>query len=283
MSSQSQETVKYYHYAPNLAAACIFSVVFGALSIWHSFLIVKHKTRYFIPLIIGGIFELVGYAARAASSKQVPNTTLGPYVIQTLLLLVAPPLFAASIYMILGRIIVGVNGESYSLIRRRWLTKIFVASDVICFFIQLGGGGLMASSSASTAQTGSHIVLAGLLIQIIIFGLFIVVARVFHLRMRATPTIESNDPLLRWNLFLNILYVTSALILVRQIVRVAEFVEGFEGYIILHEAFLYVFDAVPMAAVMLVFSIWYPSQFSQLEGKSITGMAHGNVELPNLE
>jgi hypothetical protein len=65
--------------------------------------------------------------------------TIGPFIIQTLLLLVAPALLAASIYMILGRIIVKVDGESHSLIKKRWLTKVFVTSDVITFIIQLGG------------------------------------------------------------------------------------------------------------------------------------------------
>lgn len=90
-------------------------------------------------LILRSVVEIVGYASRAASNKQAPNPTLAPYVIQTLLLLVAPALFAASIYMILGRIIVSVDGKSLSLIKKRWLTKIFVTSDVISFFVQLGG------------------------------------------------------------------------------------------------------------------------------------------------
>lgn len=73
------------------------------------------------------------------SHGQAPNPTIAPYVIETLLLLVAPALFAASIYMTLGRIIISVDGEPYSLIRKRWLTKVFVTSDVICFFVQLAG------------------------------------------------------------------------------------------------------------------------------------------------
>jgi RTA1 like protein len=44
----------------------------------------------------------------------------------------------------------------------------------------------MASSQASQAKTGSDIVLAGLLIQIVIFGFFVVVALVFHRRLWAT-------------------------------------------------------------------------------------------------
>jgi hypothetical protein len=64
---------------------------------------------------------------------------LGPFIIQSLLLLVAPALFAASIYIILGRVILLVDGERYSLIRQRWLTTIFVCGDVFSFLIQGGG------------------------------------------------------------------------------------------------------------------------------------------------
>ena len=150
--------IKYYHYLPSLAAACLFAILFGVATVWHVFLIAKHRTWYFVPVVVGGIctyqstffwltvswliftvVEIAGYTARAVSHSQAPNLTLGPYVITTLLLLVAPPLFAASLYMTLGRIIVGVEAESKSLIKRRWLTKVFVTSDVVCFIVQLGG------------------------------------------------------------------------------------------------------------------------------------------------
>lgn len=65
--------------------------------------------------------------------------TLAPYVIETLLLLVVPPLYAATMYMTLGRIIISVDGEAYSLIKKKWLAKSFVTSDVVCFIVQLGG------------------------------------------------------------------------------------------------------------------------------------------------
>jgi RTA1 like protein len=60
-------------------------------------------------------------------------------MMQILLLLVAPALFAASIYMALGRIISLVDGEDRSIIKRRWLTKIFVAGDVLSFVLQGAG------------------------------------------------------------------------------------------------------------------------------------------------
>lgn len=124
----------------------------------------------------------------------------------------------------------------------------------------------MASSHATTATTGAHVVLAGLLVQIVIFGFFIVVAAVFQRRMAASENKadshrNSKKHPLPWRRTLLVIYVMSALILARNIVRVAEFIEGFDGYIILHETFLYVFDAVPMLAVSVAFNIWYPWQF----------------------
>ena len=56
-----------------------------------------------------------------------------------MLILVAPPLFAASIYMTLGRIIVKLGTEDMSLVPVRFLTKIFVVGDVISFLLQCGG------------------------------------------------------------------------------------------------------------------------------------------------
>lgn len=48
-------------------------------------------------------------------------------------------MFAASVYMELGRIILLVNGEDRSMIRKKWLTKIFVFGDVFSFLLQSGG------------------------------------------------------------------------------------------------------------------------------------------------
>lgn len=83
--------------------------------------------------------ECIGYIGRAISHTETPDWTLGPYLVQTLLLLVAPALFAASIYMELSRIIIAADGEGHALIKKKWLTKIFVIGDVISFFVQGGG------------------------------------------------------------------------------------------------------------------------------------------------
>ena len=73
------------------------------------------------------------------SSTQSPNWTTGPYIIQSLLLLLAPALLAASIYMVLSRMIKLTHGERYSPISTRWLTSVFVSGDVLSFLTQSGG------------------------------------------------------------------------------------------------------------------------------------------------
>lgn len=57
-----------------------------------------------IPLVLGGMMSIGGYAARIFSHYD--QWKLGPYVGQTLLLLVAPVMFAATIYMTLAGIII---------------------------------------------------------------------------------------------------------------------------------------------------------------------------------
>jgi len=84
--------------------------------------------------------EFIGYAARIGSARQEPGCwRLMPYIIQSMFILLAPALFSASIYMILGRIILLTDGESHAIIKRRWLTKTFVCGDILCFLLQSGG------------------------------------------------------------------------------------------------------------------------------------------------
>ena len=139
MSDSGDYDFKYYRYNPSLVAAIIFIVLFTLTTSFHLYQLIRTRTWYFIPLVVGGFFEWIGYIGRALSSQQSPNWTLGPYIIQTLFLLVAPALLAASIYMELGRIILLADGEDHAIIKKKWLTKIFVFGDVISFLMQSAG------------------------------------------------------------------------------------------------------------------------------------------------
>lgn len=182
-----------------------------------------------------------------------------PFILQNFFILLAPALFAASIYMVLGRIIRSVRGEQHSLIRVQWLTRAFVLGDVMSFMIQGGAAGLMVTGN--NVSLGNNIVIAGLAIQVISFGLFICVSIVFHNRINKFPTRESVlEEDMPWRQNLYGLYVMSVLVLIRSVFRVVEYSMGYDGYALAHEWTLYVFDSVPMVGVMIVFFWRYPSR-----------------------
>ncbi|GME38997.1 Rta-like protein [Neofusicoccum parvum] len=250
----------YKHYKPSLAAAAIFTVLFTATTVFHCWQMIRRRTWYFVPFIIGGIFQIAGYLSRAISSTQYPDSTLGPYIIQALLLLLSPALYAASIYMVLGRIIRATGGEALSFIRVTWLTKIFVLGDVLSFLIQCVGGALLANADTVDAKDrGEMFITIGLIIQLIFFGLFIIVSIHFNVRLRKNPTDASRTTPVSWELYLRILYLTSGLILVRSVFRLIEYVQGEDGELLSNEIYLYIFDATLMFLVMVIFNWKHPS------------------------
>ncbi|KAJ5716736.1 hypothetical protein N7488_002382 [Penicillium malachiteum] len=244
-----------WHYVPSIAAAVIFVLLFGVVTSYHFWKLFKTKVRFTIPFAIGGLFEFIGYAARIGASNNTGK--LMPYIIQSIFILLAPTLFAAAVYMVLARIIRAVNGEAYSPIRINLITKIFVSCDILTFFIQGGGAGMMAESSLS--NTGQYIVLAGLLLQILTFVMFVVTAVTFARRMGKSPTPAALQSDIPWNQHLRSLYAVSAMILIRSIFRVIEYGLGNNGYLLGHEWPTYVFDALPMFIGMVCFAVWYPS------------------------
>ncbi|KGO41849.1 RTA-like protein [Penicillium expansum] len=250
-----------YNYTPSLASAIICMFLFIGLTFGHIFFVWKHKTIFFITFIIGGLFEAIGYGARAANAHEAPNYSTIPYALQSLFVLLAPSLFAASIYMILGRIIRLVDGDSRSLIRATRLTKIFVLGDVLSFFIQSGGGGIMSSAkTASSMKLGEHVIIVGLIVQIIFFGFFVVVSVVFHKRMANNPTSAAMATSVDWHRYMLVLYVASGLIMTRCLYRVIEYIQGSTGLFQSHEYFAYVFDAALMLLVTIIFLVYHPSQ-----------------------
>lgn len=181
---------------------------------------------------------------------------------QAILILVAPALYAASIYMILGRLIRTLRASSLSLLPVARMTKIFVTGDVVSFTLQAGGGGIQAAGTLELYDVGEKIIITGLFVQIVVFGFFVVTAVMFHQRYirEGGPSSDHIDvacQAVQWRRHLWVLYAVSALILVRSIFRVIEYLQGNRGYLISHEVFLYVFDAVLMAVVMAIFLVWY--------------------------
>jgi hypothetical protein len=180
-----------------------------------------------------------------------------PFAIQNVFILLGPALFAASIYMCLSRIIRGIQASHLSPIRPRVLTRTFVIGDIMSFLVQGSAAGMMVTGN--NAKLGEGIVIAGLLVQIIMFGLFAATAVLFQKRITQTPTPASRNGAVPWQQSMRMLFVVSALIMVRSVFRVVEYAMGSEGYLLQNEWPLYIFDSVLMSTVMVVYFMWYPT------------------------
>jgi hypothetical protein len=165
------------------------------------------------------------------------------------------------------------------------------------------GGGIQAMGTLDSLHLGEHIIIGGLFVQLIFFAFFIVVAGVFHYRLvkdrpiqnRYTPSSlfksrkhrqisssSSTTPMsavlsqaalseLPWKRHLLNLYFTSALIMIRSIFRVVEYIGGNAGYLLSHEVFLYFFDATLMLFVMVSFNWVHPSRVTDAYQKRLRG------------
>ena len=190
--------------------------------------------------------------------------------------------------MTLSRIIRALDAEAYSLVRTKRLTTIFVLSDVICFCTELGGSGIKVTGDPQIIDIGRKLVLGGLIFQIIIFTWFIMIAVKFHRRTNREPTIISSDPKLRsWRIIMWGMYFASMAVLVRNLVKVVEFAEGVNGFIMKHEIMLYIFDAFLMFLVVFIFILAHPGRLIRkaerakkvLSGSSMIQLVDDNINV----
>lgn len=196
----------------------------------HISFICRTRARYFVPFAVGIFFEILGYVARAVSAAQTPKWTVMPYALQLLMLLIAPSLLAASIYGMFGRLITFAKAEVYSPTRPAILTKVFIMRDVLSFLVQSGGGGILSNAkSSSSIQLGENIIIVGLVIQLIGFSLFIAVVGLFHWRIVQEPRGRPFSVAAPWSRHLWVLYGVSALVLIRSLFRVVEYIQGYKG------------------------------------------------------
>lgn len=292
----------YYWYNPSLAGAIIFIVIFLASTVLMTYQSIKtiifikknniyksrksrklhqassedvekvdseEKDQYYgsyryililIPFNLGLLCEFIGYIGRTINHNNIWSR--GPYIMQTLLLLIAPPLFSATLYMTFGRLVTNVlHNEKKLLLYPKYITKFCVVGDILSLLLQAAGGGIMSgtSSNPDNFTLGENVILGGLGVQILFFGFFMVIEATYYFRLhKAINKTEYNSKVINtdirsfpnrfnnWRTILISLFVCSIFILIRSIYRVIEFTEGNNGYIARHEWFLYIFDSLMM-------------------------------------
>jgi hypothetical protein len=131
-----------------------------------------------------------------------------------------------------------IHGDDQSLVHPRRMSKIFIWGDFFLLNLQSTGAGLAANSDL--AKAGEYIVVAGLVLHLVMFGIFFILATVFHLRvdrgLRAAQgsvthpnEVSESRAVLPWRRGLLMLYACSVLIMIRSVFRITEYIMGADG------------------------------------------------------
>lgn len=125
----------------------------------------------------------------------------------------------------------------------------------------ISGGGILATANDRDKQKlGENVILAGLGVQILFFGCFMVVISRFHYSILRSPTPTSIETRIPWKAYIIVLYFVSLLILIRSLFRVVEYGMGKDGVLQGSEVYLYCFDAVLMLLVAVTLNWCHPSR-----------------------
>ncbi|MCJ1432525.1 hypothetical protein MMC27_001882 [Xylographa pallens] len=254
-----------YKYYPSFAAAVVFSILFGALTLLHISQATIHQKPFCWVIIMAGLWETGSFITRALSTRAQQESGLA--LTSELLVLLAPLWINASDYMLLGRMVhFFLPARSLFGIRAPVLALCFVALDIVSFVIQLVGGA-MGGTGAPPEQirTGVHIYMGGIGLQEFFIVVFLALAVRFHVQMLG---VEKRGELLgtgkrRWRWLLVALYASLALISLRIFFRLIEFSAGTDSSNPLpyHEIYFYAFDAVPMLLALATMNIVHPGRF----------------------
>lgn len=182
-----------YKYYPSFNAALVTAILFGILTAGHIALAVMYRTSFCWVVIMGTLWEALGFALRTASTKQQQNS--GLVLVSQILVLLVPLWINAFIYILLARLVYYISPKhSVFHIPAQLLSVMFVALDFITFVVQLAGG-MMAGPTAPVEEQmkGIHIYMGGIGLQQFFIVIFLGIAVKFQLEMRQLEKIHAGD------------------------------------------------------------------------------------------
>ena len=124
---------------------------------------------------------------------------------------------AAFDYMLLRRLISTYIPDATTLrVPARWLTRIFVACDILSFLTQSTGAGILAGAKndMSKSKLGERVLMSGLILQVVAFGFFAALIVRFHVKMIVLGASKNWNG--RWQPLLFCLYGSCALVTLRK-------------------------------------------------------------------
>ncbi|KAF8230781.1 RTA1 like protein [Tricholoma matsutake] len=277
----------HYNYLPTRWITILFLVLFTTSTFIHTGQAIRYRMWWLFPtMVVAGSTEMAGWAARVYSSYK--PTVFTAYLLQMITTSLAPTFIVAANFVILGHIIKRV-GPQYSRIPPRMYTIVFTTADAFTLAIQGAGGGIAGSNAGNHAKAnnGAHIMLAGICVQLSIMLVYAVVATEFFMRYANDSPIRearrSSESLTaskrgpmsgNLRLMASALILSTVLLLVRNLYRVVELTNGWNGRIISTELYFNVLDGTMIVIAMYTINLVHPGAFLENEAEIGTKEAH---------
>jgi RTA1 like protein len=262
-------------YCPSYGGAIAFAVLFGLSTTAHCVQASLFRKPFALVLVMGGLWETVGYAFRVLSVRDQLSQSY--YTVQQLLIILAPLWINAFVYMLLGRMIhFYLNNDRVFGLRARRVTLMFVLFDITAFLIQATGGTLLNSENPLEIQhVGMDLYMSGVGVQIFFICIFLALAVQFQRLVTredffaeissqngdCSPEVNHPPKSARdARKFLYVIYGILILIVYRNVYRLVEFSIGIESSITRNEWYTWVFDSMPMLLCLISLNIFHPGQ-----------------------
>ncbi|KAK4890731.1 hypothetical protein LTR27_010550 [Elasticomyces elasticus] len=247
-------TIVIYGYTPSLAVAALGIALFFIAFNLHLWLVVRYRTWYFIPLVVGTVLEVVGFIFRLLSSQNDPYSVPW-FVVQYFCIVVAPVFFSAAIYTLVS-VLINAHGKEHAPLRPKVVLGVFITFDIVATLIQIAGAALVgvAHSNQKDPKTPSIILLAGLGIQVASFAEFLVVLRWTLIRSKRSPVTVSK-------VFLTTLVVATVAVYLRTCFRLAEGAEGLMEKLSTHEVYFGCLEFAPVVGAICLLAYGQPGRF----------------------
>ncbi|KAK8864747.1 hypothetical protein IAR55_002003 [Kwoniella newhampshirensis] len=269
MSSSNSNHDLVAGYVPKATLSYVGIACYGLLALVFWFNFFRHGRKYMLTLCISALTMAIGFGIRIPLSTN--PTSSGIYIGYTLFTLLSPCGFIATEYILLPRIAALIHAEDCLFLSSRKIVRIFVGSDITTFFLQAAGGG-MTTAKGNMANIGKWLSLVGLVAQCVSFGIFILLAVMFMVRVSArypekwsnvTTTGLDNRPvtlnrLEDWTtVYYTIMYAAVG-IMARCIFRVVEYAMGRDGYLRSTEWCVFVLDHLPLFLAIMIWTVIWP-------------------------
>ncbi|KAI0048958.1 RTA1-domain-containing protein [Auriscalpium vulgare] len=273
MARQDLDRNAKYHYVPTEWIAIVFVVLFSISTILHLGQAIRWRIWWLLPTaVLCGLLEVAGWSGRLWSSFNIDLRA--PFMLQIVATIIAPTPLVAANFVLLGRIIRRL-GTHYSRLGPKLYTTIFLSCDIVSLVVQGGGGGIASGNKESDARVGSHIMLGGIVFQLVVITCYTVLAAEFLLRYvkdkpfggRNAPDQPRGRTDKRMKILLGAMSLMTLFLVIRSVYRTIELADGWNGKVISTQVLFNVFDGAMVTLAMYTLNICHPGYLLHPEEK----------------